>query len=219
MLEFECDRWQSGDTRLAGLDEAGRGPLAGPVVAATLTAPRDLLEAGIDGELSLLTDSKKLTEKRRDSFFELLTATDGIEFGVGVASVAEIDELNILRATHLAMRRSVEALEPLPDHVLVDGLAVDGLPVGSTPIVKGDSKSLLIAGASVIAKVTRDRMMKELHEAYPVYGFAGHKGYGSKAHIEALMKHGPCPEHRQTFRPVREARKIREWIEEHPEPN
>ena len=216
MLEYERKAWAGGHRRLAGVDEAGRGPLAGPVVAAALTADPDFLQSEIDGVLATLTDSKKLSEKRRDAFFDLLDSAPEVEFAVGICSAKEVDNLNILRATHLAMRRAVEGLSPLPDHVLVDGLPVKGLPVVSTAIVKGDSKSLLIAAASIIAKVTRDQRMRELDAQYPAYGFAGHKGYGTKSHMAALLKIGPCPEHRRSFRPVREAAHIHQRGEEHP---
>jgi ribonuclease HII len=135
--------------------------------------------------------------------------SDHVEAGVGVAETSEIDDLNILRATHVAMARAVNALSSVPDHVLVDGLPVRGLPCTSTAIIRGDSKSLSIAAASIVAKVTRDARMKELDRLYPQYGFARHKGYGSKVHIQALLEFGPCPIHRRSFRPVREAADIR----------
>jgi ribonuclease HII len=201
--------------RLGGVDEAGRGPLAGPVVAAAIYIPRDFLESQVHGQFAALTDSKKLTPKRRDEFFELLISNNAILHGIGMASSEEIDAINIRQATHLAMRRACNALADPVDHVLVDGLAVDGLPCPSTPIVKGDSLSLLIAAASILAKVTRDKLMVVYDSQYPDYGFAKHKGYGSKHHMEALMNHGPCPIHRQSFRPVREAALLREYVRDH----
>jgi len=205
MLEFERQHWQAGYSLLAGVDEAGRGPLAGPVVAGAVAVPRDLLESESDALLQGLTDSKKLTARRREAFFEILTRHPGIMIGVGEASVEEIDSLNILRATHLALARALGALAVTPDHALVDGRPVNGLPCSSTAIVGGDGVSLLIAAASVVAKVTRDRQMVVLDGLYPQYGFAKHKGYGSRAHMQALFEHGPSPVHRRSFRPVREA--------------
>lgn len=195
--------------RLAGVDEAGRGPLAGPVVAAALVFDRAFLEAEQYGRLQAINDSKSLSESQRDEGYLLLTGSCPCVFGVGVADVAEIDSLNILRATHLAMARALTVLSPLPDFALVDGLPVPGLPCPSRAIVGGDGRSLSIAAASIIAKVTRDRLMRELDCQYPGYQFARHKGYGTRAHMEALLKLGPCPAHRRSFRPVQEA--LRLW--------
>jgi ribonuclease HII len=209
LLQFERQAWENGALRLAGVDEAGRGPLAGPVVAAALVFDRAFLEAEQYGRLHAITDSKRLTESQRDDGYELLTRSCPCVFGVGVADVAEIDNLNILRATHLAMARALANVSPLPDLALVDGLPVPGLPCPSQAIVGGDGRSLSIAAASIIAKVTRDRMMLELDCQYPGYQFARHKGYGTRIHMEALLKLGPCPAHRRSFRPVREA--LRLW--------
>jgi len=195
---------------LAGVDEAGRGPLAGPVVAAAVVFERSFVEAEELRALHGLTDSKRLSESKRNHFFALLKASASVAIGVGKAEVEEIEELNILQATHRAMARAVEALPQPPVHVLVDGLPVKGLPCPSTAIIRGDSLSLSIAAASVVAKVTRDAIMRELDAVYPHYGFAKHKGYGSAAHMQALLEFGPCPVHRRTFRPVREALEIRE---------
>lgn len=202
MLEFERRWWAAGRLRLAGIDEAGRGPLAGPVVAAAVCAVRERCESLFDGTWKGLTDSKRLTDKSRRAFFVSITGAEGVAFGVGQCTPREIDELNILRATHLAMARAIAALPFAPDHALVDGLRVRGLPVEHEAIVGGDGKSLLIAAASVIAKVTRDDLMIKLDEKHPQYGFARHKGYGTKAHLDAIKRHGPCPEHRQSFAPV-----------------
>jgi ribonuclease HII len=180
---------------IAGVDEAGRGPLAGPVVAAAVILPDDF---ALDG----LNDSKKVSAAKREKFYAILTTTAEILWAVGEATVEEIDRLNILRATHLAMARSIEALPRKPDHALVDGLPVRGLPVDHTALVEGDSLSLSIAAASIMAKVTRDRLMVQLDGEFPQYGFARHKGYGVREHLEALRKHGPCPAHRRTFQPV-----------------
>ncbi len=209
MLRYEQECWARGLTRIAGVDEAGRGPLAGPVVAAAFVFSRTVAEAGFLGDLARLTDSKKLTETQREAFYKLLTVRAGVEIGVGIASVEEIDRFNILQATYMAMRRAVTALPAPPEHILVDGLPVPGLPVPSTAIVGGDALSLSIAAASVIAKVTRDRLMLELDREHPQYGFARHKGYGTARHIQALLEHGPIPQHRRSFRPVREAQEIR----------
>jgi ribonuclease HII len=184
-----------GISLVAGVDEAGRGPLAGPVIAAAVILPPDF---ALDG----LNDSKKLTAKKRESFHATLTTRTEIHWAVGAASVEEIDTLNILRATHLAMARAVEALPTKPDHALVDGLPVRGLPVDHTALVSGDALSVTIAAASIIAKVTRDRLMVELDAQYPQYGFARHKGYGVREHLAALRHHGPCPVHRRSFQPV-----------------
>ena len=209
MLSFERQCWQEGVRRLAGVDEAGRGPLAGPVVAGAVVFDRDFLEREEHGVLEGLTDSKKLSPARREFFYALLTASPHVAIGVGVAQVDEIDSLNILRATHVAMARAVAALPDPPDRILVDGLYVPGLPCPEIPIIKGDSRSLSIASASIVAKVVRDRRMVEMDAVYPEYGFAVHKGYGTQAHIQALFEHGPSPIHRRTFRPVREAAEIR----------
>ncbi|MBU3665952.1 MAG: ribonuclease HII [Chthoniobacterales bacterium] len=187
-----------GFATVAGVDEAGRGPLAGSVVAAAVVLPGDF---ALDG----LTDSKKLSPPKREKLFTAITATVEVAWAVGEASAAEIDDLNILRATHLAMARAVDALPRKPDHALVDGLPVRGLPVEHTALVGGDSLSLSIAAASIIAKVTRDRAMELLDAQFPQYGFARHKGYGVREHLEALREHGPCPAHRRSFAPVARA--------------
>ena len=181
----------------------GRGPLAGPVYAsAVVIAPADA-DSFLEGPLAGLTDSKKLTEAARERFCALLRSLPGVRIGIGSASVAEIDRLNILRATHLAMRRAVLDLgDPQPDHILVDGLPVKGLPSPSTAIVKGDAQSLLIAAASVVAKVTRDHLMAELDAEHPGYGFASNKGYGTAEHLAALQRLGVSPVHRRSFAPV-----------------
>jgi len=202
MIEHETRLLLGGEVRVAGVDEAGRGPLAGPVIAAAvvldpslpLPAWRDLLDG--------LTDSKKLSSSRRQAFEEILKAHPLVHIGVGEASVVEIDRINILNATHLAMKRALEALPLIPDFALVDGRPVRGLRCPHLALVKGDSRSLSIAAASVIAKVTRDRLMLEISARYPFYGFASHKGYGTPEHCASLQHHGPCPEHRRSFRPV-----------------
>ena len=206
MLRYEKEIWtrQPGIV-LAGVDEAGRGCLAGPVVAGAVSMPPELAARLSAGELAELTDSKQLTARRREAFFEVLSATPGVALATGWCSAEEIDRLNILAATHLAMRRAVEALPLKVGHALVDGLPVKGLPCPHTAIVKGDAKSFLIAAASVVAKVSRDRHMLALDARFPQYGFAVNKGYGVHDHVAALFKYGACPEHRHTFRPVQDA--------------
>ncbi len=202
-LSYEYAYWAAHpNLSLAGVDEAGRGCLAGPVVAGAVQIAHGDIEALASGLLAPVNDSKQLTEKQREALFETITHCPQIRWAVGLASAQEIDQLNILRATHLAMRRALEALPELPNHALIDGLPVKGLPIEHTSIVKGDSKSLLVACASIIAKVTRDHLCVELDRKYPQYGFAKHKTYGTKAHLEALRTYGPCPEHRRSFAPV-----------------
>ena len=180
---------------IAGIDEAGRGPLAGPVVAAAVILPEDFSHRH-------LHDSKKLSAKRRESIYRELTGSEAVTWACAVVDSTEIDRINILRATHTAMRRAVLALTRKPDHALIDGLPVHPFPLPHTALVEGDSKSLSIAAASVIAKVTRDRIMEEMDRRYPAYGFARHKGYATSNHLAILARHGPCPIHRFTFRPV-----------------
>jgi ribonuclease HII len=216
VLQFEREAWEAGQRRVAGVDEAGRGPLAGPVVAAALVFPRALIEAEQYGLFVGLTDSKQLTERQRADFFERLTAQAGVEIGIGIRTADEIDAVNILQATRGAMIEALNRLLPAPDCALIDGLPVPGLPCAARAIVGGDACSFSVAAASIVAKVTRDRMMLDFDRLYPQYGFAQHKGYGTKAHIQALLEHGPCPIHRRTFRPVRDVLRIREWVAAHP---
>ncbi len=204
MLDHERRWWSQGHGNIAGVDEAGRGPLAGPVVAAAVCAPADLCEQLLAGPWQKLTDSKRLSVKARRIFFDSIRGIDGVVVGVGRCDAREIDTLNILRATHLAMARAIDALPIRPDRALVDGLPVKGLPVEHEAIVGGDGKSLLIAAASVIAKVTRDDELLDMEKQYPGYGFGSHKGYGTREHLEALRRLGPCPEHRRSFDPVRQ---------------
>ena len=182
---------------LAGVDEAGRGPLAGPVVAAAVILDWD---RPIEG----LADSKILTGKTRDRLFDEIHAKS-LCFCIAQASVQEIDELNILQATMLAMRRAVEGLRLIPQKVLIDGNRIPVMKFPAEPIVKGDAKIKEISAASILAKVHRDRICQQLHEAYPDYGFDIHKGYPTVAHLKALQRFGPCPEHRRSFGPVRRA--------------
>ena len=191
MWEIEDSFYTQGYKVICGVDEAGRGPLAGPVCAAAVILPEHL-------EIPGLTDSKKLTDKKRRALFPVIQE-QAIAFGIGFASEQEIDEVNILQATFLAMRRAMEQLKVRPDLALIDGNRETdfGLPVHT--VIKGDSLSLNIAAASVLAKVSRDDVMLRLAETYPAYGFDIHKGYGTRAHYEALEKFGPCPIHRKSF--------------------
>jgi ribonuclease HII len=182
-----------------GIDEAGRGPLAGGVYAAAVSVPLALAERLLVGAWSEINDSKKLTEKKRERLATVIKSTEGCRWAVASASPKEIDELNILNATHLAMRRAAD--EVGAEHILVDGLPVKTLP-HAVNVVKGDAKSLLIAAASILAKTARDADCLRLEALYPGYGFAKHKGYPTKDHIEALSRLGPCPEHRRSFGPV-----------------
>lgn len=191
LWNYENRCWEAGYETVCGVDEAGRGPLAGPVCAAAVILPRGL---GIPG----LNDSKKLTAKRREALYDIITEK-ALAYGIAFASEQEIDEINILQATFLAMERAMAQLAPPPELALIDGNRSKdfGLPVRT--IVKGDSLSASIAAASILAKVTRDRLMEQYDEQYPQYGFAVHKGYGTKRHYAALREYGPCPIHRQTF--------------------
>ena len=180
---------------VCGVDEAGRGPWAGPVSAAAVILAPDRIPVGLD-------DSKALTERRREAL-EAEVKAAAIAWGVGFASVEEIDGMNILKATGLAMRRAVEALSPAPAFILVDGSYRFDLPAPVRPVVKGDSLSVSIAAASILAKTARDRVMLELDRDWPDYGFAAHKGYHSSVHVEALGRFGPCPAHRRSFAPIR----------------
>jgi ribonuclease HII len=202
-LVYEDALCHRGIFPVAGVDEAGRGPLAGPVVAAAVILPREF-EAKKYGLLGL-DDSKRLNPKKRESLFATLTGNKEIFYALGEADAAEIGRLNILRATWLAMKRALEGLQKnghSPAHVLVDGLPVKGLPVDQTALVGGDGLSMSIAAASILAKVTRDRLMRSLDSEYPQYGFAQHQGYATAHHLAKLREHGPCPFHRRGFAPV-----------------
>ncbi len=176
---------------VAGIDEAGRGPLAGPVVAAAVILPKDIF-------LPFLNDSKKVTEKRRDVLFDEIKQ-NAIAYGIGIASNTLIDEINILQATYEAMREAINSLEKTPDVLLVDAVHIPDINIKQVGIVKGDAKSVNIAAASILAKVTRDRIMAEYDKIYPEYGFASNKGYGTATHIAALKEVGPCAIHRKSF--------------------
>ena len=188
---------------MAGVDEAGRGPLAGPVVAAAAVLPPRWAQSGLPPELNGLNDSKQLTETQREKYFAFLTACDEIEFAIAEIDATQIDEINILQATHRAMNEALAKLNPPPQHALVDGRPVRTMRVPQTAILKGDARSYSIAAASVLAKVTRDRLMVEFDRQWPEYGFAVHKGYGTAKHLAAIEKFGPCPIHRRSFAPLK----------------
>ena len=191
IFSYETEAWSEGFAFVAGLDEAGRGPLVGPVVAAAVILDPKCDWTGID-------DSKKLSAKQRDKFFDKIIA-EALFYGVGQASHEEIDSINILQATKLAMKRAISAMGIEPDYLLIDAVKLADISIKQTSLIKGDSKSASIAAASILAKVTRDRMLEELDLAYPQYGFSQHKGYGTKVHYEAIAKYGIIAEHRRSF--------------------
>lgn len=195
-LAFERSAMGNGFTSVAGIDEAGRGPLAGPVLAAAVILPPGLMIDGVD-------DSKKLTPDKREKLFEVIM-NSATSVGVGIISPADIDRINILQATREAMLAAVQQLSPQPGYLLIDGISTINSTIPQKTIKKGDSLSLSIAAASIIAKVTRDRIMIEMDTHYPGYGFAGHKGYGSASHLDAIRRLGPSPIHRLTFGGVKE---------------
>jgi len=188
---------------LAGVDEAGRGPLAGPVTAAAAVLPAEWVESGLPEPLSGLNDSKQLTARKRDQLYDALTSHSEIDYCIVHIDRDQIDAINILRATHLGMNRALSGLKRRPAHALVDGRPVDSLAFAQTAIVKGDSLSFSIAAASILAKVARDRLMIEYDRQFPDYGFATHKGYGTRQHLAAIARHGPCPIHRLSFAPLK----------------
>ena len=194
-MEREMRVRATGVRLVAGIDEAGRGPLAGPVVAAAVILPDGFAH-------ETLNDSKKLKAAERERIHAELESSPGVFIGVGEASVAEIDRLNILRATHLAMERAVRALPELPDFCLIDGWPVPRFPVPHEGVVGGDALSLSIAAASVVAKVVRDRWVMGVDAEWPQYAFAKHKGYGTELHLQLIRKYGPCPLHRRSFEPI-----------------
>lgn len=190
-FEYENDIYKKGYTAVCGCDEAGRGPLCGPVVAAAVILPKDAVIEGLD-------DSKKLTEKKRDKLFDIIKQT-AVAYAIAEASPEEIDEINILNASMLAMRRAVDMLSVKADFALIDGNCSRGFSIPTQTVIKGDSKSYSIAAASILAKVTRDKGCAELDKMYPMYGIAKHKGYPTKEHMDAVRKYGPSPIHRKTF--------------------
>lgn len=192
LLFFERRYWSEGVTIIAGVDEAGRGPLAGPVVAAAVIFPRETYLEGVD-------DSKKLSEHRREELFPLIYER-ALGVGIGVVSHKEIDRINIYQASILAMRKAIAQLSVVPSLVLADGNCFSHEMIRFENIIKGDARSFTIAAASIVAKVTRDDLMREYDKLYPLYGFAQHKGYGTRQHIEAIRQHGPCDIHRRSFK-------------------
>jgi ribonuclease HII len=202
-FEFERALWSRGTTHIAGVDEAGRGPLAGPVVAAAVMLPCAWSRTGFDERLRDLNDSKQLAVEQREEFFSIVTSNPQIRFAIAAVDATTIDRINILQATHRAMNAALAQLQPPPEHVLVDGRPVKSMRLPHTALVKGDSRSYSIAAASVLAKVTRDRLMLEFDQQWPAYGFADHKGYGTPQHLAALAERGPCPIHRRSFAPLK----------------
>lgn len=190
-LEYEVEAKSKGYKAVCGVDEAGRGPLAGPVCAAAVILPENTI---IDG----VNDSKKLSEKKREALFDVIKSS-ARSYCIAYATVEEIESMNILNATMLAMKRAVEGLDVKADYAMIDGNRLPDLNIDSEFIIKGDAKSMSIAAASILAKVSRDRLLREYAKEYPEYQFDKHKGYGTKAHIEALKKYGPCPYHRMSF--------------------
>jgi ribonuclease HII len=191
---FETEARRRGYRAIAGLDEAGRGPLAGPVVAAVVILPR---KCKLDG----LNDSKQVPEPERERLYHVIFRKASA-IGLGLATASEIDTVNILQATRLAMRRALEALAVPPDFLLLDALLLPTVPLPQRPIIKGDGLSVSIAAASILAKVTRDRLMRDYHRHFPQYNFQAHKGYGTPEHLDRLAQHGPCAIHRRSFQPV-----------------
>ena len=200
-LHYEKKAWNNQYKSIAGIDEAGRGPLAGPVVAAAVIFKKEYILNTYKSTYLNLTDSKKLSKKNRNLFYKILKDEKDVNIGIGISSVKEIDKINILQATHKAMHNAVKNLST--DFILVDGLPVSGFFCNSENIINGDLLSLSISAASVIAKVTRDRIMNEESIKFPMYNFEKNKGYGTKEHLNALIKFGPSPIHRKTFKPIR----------------
>jgi ribonuclease HII len=202
-FRYELDLLERGLTRIAGVDEAGRGPLAGPVFAAAVIFPVDWMREGLPAPLRQVNDSKQLAPDTREKLFSELTSRPEIHFAVAQVDVQIIDEINILQASHRAMNLALAQLQPAPEHALVDGLRVKAMTLPHTPIVAGDALSYSIAAASILAKVSRDRWMRDLDRLYPGYGFAEHKGYGTARHLAAIKALGACPIHRRSFAPMR----------------
>jgi ribonuclease HII len=203
-FKFERELVQRGLRLIAGVDEAGRGPLAGPVVAAAVIFPCEWIRDGLPRRFWGLNDSKQLLAEDRDHYFRLLTSDDRVRFGVSIVDVDIIDAINILQASLRAMNLALDQLNPIPEHSLVDGNQICTLRHPQTALVDGDARSYSVAAASVIAKVTRDRLMHDYDRQFPGYGFAEHKGYGTPQHLAALAAQGPCPLHRKSFYPIRQ---------------
>ncbi len=203
-LQLERELWQRMPCAIAGIDEAGRGPIAGPVVAAALILPRFWADQGVPTEYQALNDSKKLSARRRQEFHDRIRSDPQLIHAIAIVSPEIIDEVNILAATHIAMNQALAGLPSPAGFALVDGTRVPSLILDHRSVVRGDSLSYSIAGASILAKVTRDRIMEQADERHPGYGFAIHKGYPTPNHLTALRRLGPCPIHRMTFAPVRD---------------
>lgn len=192
LKKIEEEIYNTGVEKICGIDEAGRGPLAGPVVVAAVIMPRDSFIEGVN-------DSKKVSEKKRETLYEQII-NEAIAWGVGIIDQKEIDEINILNATKKGLTMAIKELKVKPDRIIVDALdRIDTLGIPYTPIIKGDAKCYSIAAASIIAKVTRDRIMRQWDEIYPMYGFEKHKGYGTAMHMQAIREYGLCPLHRRSF--------------------
>ncbi len=202
-LSHERGLWQKGLSHVAGVDEAGCGPLAGPVVAAAVMFPNSWLAGGLPSSFRGLNDSKQLDEEQREKFFQKITTHPEIRFAIASMDAEMIDRINIRQAAWRAMNAALDRISPRIEHVLVDGLRIKWLPYAQTPLVGGDAKSYSIAAASVLAKVTRDRLMREYDAQFPGYGFAQHKGYSTAQHFAALEKLGPCAIHRKSFSPIK----------------
>jgi ribonuclease HII len=202
-FRYEFALVEQGTTRIAGVDEAGRGPLAGPVFAAAVVLPADWIVNGLPKPLRKVNDSKQLTPELREILFMELTSRPEVHYAIAQVPEQMIDQINILQASHRAMNEALARLNPPPQHVLVDGLRVRSMAWPQTPIVSGDALSYSIAAASILAKVSRDRLMIQFDRQYPGYGFAEHKGYGTPAHVAAIKALGPSPIHRQSFSPFR----------------
>ncbi len=204
-FRYELELMERGLTRIAGVDEAGRGPLAGPVFAAAVVFPICWMRQGLPPPLRKVNDSKQLAPQTREQLFVELTSRAEIRYAIARVDAPTIDEINILQATHRAMNLALTQLQPAPEHALVDGLRVKSMELPHWAIVSGDALSYSIAAASILAKVSRDRFMLELDRQYPGYGFAEHKGYGTARHIAAIKALGACPIHRRSFAPLRPA--------------
>jgi len=202
-LSYEREQWQKGLSFVAGVDEAGCGPLAGPVTAAAVIFPRAWLESGLPWKFRGLNDSKQLDHEQRQKFFDLITTQSDVRHAIVTVDVEMIDRINIRQAAWRAMNLALDQLQPRAEHVLVDGLRIKWLTYPQTALVQGDGRSYSIAAASVLAKVTRDRLMADYDRQYPGYGFSEHKGYATPQHYAAIQKLGPCPIHRRSFSPFR----------------